>query len=145
MRKRLNDTGAVTVMDIFLVGITGVLVAALAVPIVFTQSVIAYNRSAQQTARSTAIRVESYLASLSTPVAAGTQVTYDPATRQLTFSSAGVHDTISFSLPNGATLPAPGSAGGKSNIITGRNDYCVVVDVAGQKAYHSNFGPETHC
>jgi hypothetical protein len=142
MRFRRNDRGAITIGDIAMVAITGVVVAALAGPIIVSQSALAYQHSAHEAARATAIAVEKYLSGLSTAPTGATTISYDNNTKQLVFSGTGVHDAISFNLPTGASLPA---ASGKKNTIISRNEYCIAIDVNGQTSYQSNFGPEENC
>lgn len=142
-KRMRGDSGALSVGDLAVVGLTGLAVVALSGPIIFTESTHAYHQSAHQAARSVAIEVESYLQA--NPSVTSGRFSWDASKKQLTISGGTSPSSSTLDLPPGASLPAPGSGSAQANVITNRHQYCVVVSLGGQTAYHTQDGPSESC
>lgn len=147
-----NDTGAITLSDVFIVLVSAIFIGAVAVPFMLGQQADLNERSASLTARSLAVEVETFL--LTHPdddIPSPVELIHTP-TQEIIIPLVTVANTdaskVSFTLGTGTSLvkanPTNDSISG-ANIIYARDNYCIAVAKFGATAYHNQNGPAENC
>lgn len=147
-----NESGAITLSDIFIVLVSAVFIGAVAVPFMLGQQADLNQRAAALTARSVAVEVETFLLThpnddVPEPVA----LIHTPS-QELIVPLVTIEGTeaskISFTLGTGVSLvqadPRNDALSG-ANIIYARDNYCIAIQKFGMTAYHNQSGPTDNC
>lgn len=147
-----NESGAITLSDIFIVLVSAVFIGAVAVPFMLGQQADLNQRAAALTARSVAVEVETFL--LTHPnddVPEPVEIVHTPS-QELIVPLVTIEGTegskVSFTLGTGVSLvkadPRNDAISG-ANIIYSRDNYCIAVQKFGMTAYHNQSGPTENC
>ena len=146
-----SERGAISLSDFFLAGISALAVGALAVPFMLGQQAEMNRKVAQIDARTIATEVELFLQSnRNIAIENPAIITHNSTTQILNIEVAGLdpsRKSVKLQLSDGSRLVAAGSAAdsANSNILFDRSNYCITVDVFGQKAHHNQNGPTSGC